>query len=588
MQAINNRKKIDALMTKGDFKAAASLLQKKCKTEPYNAELQYLLGICFGRIKRWPDAINALQKSIAQRANIAQLHFSLGVAQLELKQFETAIESFQKTLKLDNNIAAAHIYLAKTFLVIEKISLSQQHYKHAINLNPRLAEPYYGLGCIEHEAGHSHKAIEFFEKALKLQVDSVDTLRMLASVFEKEGETEKAISYYAKALKINPDSVQAASGLALMYEFRGEIKEAVKLIDPLISKHPNSPPLGVAFAKLCSHINRCDDAIKYIDKTLLAPEHCNKRIQKNLHFTAASVLNDMQKYNEAFKHFKAGNEAASTHLYDSTAHMKMIDNIIATYTAELFIKSPRSTIDDNRPVFIIGMPRSGTSLTEQILAAHPKVYAAGELDILDKIIKQMPTKHDEIKTPLEGTRFFAREDLNQMASKYLKYLDKLSSVASIITDKMPHNFYHLGTIQLLFPNAHIIHISRTPLDNCLSIYFQSFSHGHVYANNLYNIGTHYRQYQRLMSHWKQVINIPLLEINYEDLVNNQETISRKILAFCNLDWDENCLQFHKINRHILTSSYNQVRQPLYNKAIGRWKYYEQYIGKLKEGLQNDY
>ena len=584
----NSRGKINKLMAKGDFKSAASLLHKFCQSDLRNAEARYLLSICLGRIGRWPEASHALHESIALQPEIAQLHFALGISQLELKQFRPAIESFRRTLKLDNTLTEAHIYLARACLILQDFSQSQQHYQKALTLNPDMAEAYYGLGCIEHETGNSESAIEFLEKALEHQPDSVDALRMMGSVLEKEGHIEKSAACYKKALLIDPGSVQAAAGLALIYEFRGDTRKAIELIDPLIIKHDRNPALGVAFAKICRHINRREEAVNYINRTLESPDLINNRIRKNLHFMAAELLDKLQRYDAAFIHFEAGNKVATNQLYDAIEHMQMIDDIISTYSPKLMMKMPRSTRHDSRPVFIVGMPRSGTSLTEQILAAHFDVHAAGELKILDSIIKEIPEKPGNTQKFPCRVSFLDQQDLDNIASRYLTHLDGLSSNARRITDKMPHNFYYLGIIQLLFPDARIIHLTRDPLDNALSIYFQNFSHGHVYANNLFNIGAHYHQYQRLMAHWKQVITLPFLEVSYEQLISDQVMITRQILEFCELEWNENCLQFHKVDRNVLTSSYDQVRQPLYTRSVGRWRNYEQYINKLKEGLQRDY
>lgn len=586
--AQNTRKKVDKLMAKGDFKAAASLLQKTCQSDTRNAEVYYLLGICLGKLGRWTEAGDVLQQSINLRPDIAQLHFANGIAQQELKQFNHAAESFRCALELDNTLVGAHINLAKTYLMLEDFNQSRQSYQQALQLNPALAEAYYGLGCVEHETGHSEKAIEFFEKTLKHQSNSIDALRMLGSVHEKEGHTEKAMSYYKKALQINPDSAQVAAGLALIYEYKGEIEKAIALIEPQIHKHDHNPALGVAFAKMCKHMNRCEEAVDYIDRILTSPDLTSNRIRKNLHFTVADVLNKLQQYDSAFNHYRSGNDVASVHSYDSAGHMQMINNIISTYSSELFSQLKSSTRHDNRPVFIIGMPRSGTSLTEQILAAHPDVYAAGELRMLGQIINDMPCKLDGTQDISERVALLDQHKLDNMADRYLRHLDSLDTNALRITDKMPHNFYHLGMIQLLFPGVRILHLTRDSLDNGLSIYLQNFSHGHIYANNLFNIGTHYHQYQRLMEHWKKVITLPLLEISYEHLVSDQLVVTRQILEFCGLDWNEDCMQFHKLDREVFTSSYNQVRQPLYKHSVERWRKYERYIDELRDGLQSDY
>jgi hypothetical protein len=258
------------------------------------------------------------------------------------------------------------------------------------------------------------------------------------------------------------------------------------------------------------------------------------------------------------------------------------------FSPALFVNLPVAKTRGKRPIFIVGMPRSGTSLMEQILAAHRNVYAAGELDTLFNITNKIKQEVGSDEAYPFYISKLNQENLDAMAGIYLKQLDDFSTQAECVTDKMPHNFYLVGLIQLLFPEARIIHCERDPVDTCLSIYFQDFSEEHKYAKDLFNIGTHYHQYQRLMNHWRQVLTIPILDVKYEDLVSDIEIVTRRVLKFCDLDWQESCLQFHKVNRTIDTASFDQVRQPLYTKSVQRWKHYEKYLDELKKGLNREY
>jgi hypothetical protein len=181
-----------------------------------------------------------------------------------------------------------------------------------------------------------------------------------------------------------------------------------------------------------------------------------------------------------------------------------------------------------------------------------------------------------------------RPDLDYMAAQYLECLNEISQKAERVTDKMPHNFYYLGLAQLLFPGARVIHCVRNPLDTGLSIYFQDLNAGHPYQRSLFDIGVHYHQYKRLMGHWKQVLSLPILEVSYEELISEQEIVTRRMLEFCELEWDDRCLKFHKAGRTVRTASYDQVRQPLYSTSVARWKNYEHHLQDLVRGLQRGY
>ena len=250
---------------------------------------------------------------------------------------------------------------------------------------------------------------------------------------------------------------------------------------------------------------------------------------------------------------------------------------------------PRSTVDSKRPIFIVGMPCSGTSLVEQILSAHPDVCGGGELtymsDLRSKIMREAG-----ISTNWPGCCIhdLKQEDLNRLAGIYLEQLKAISKSSERVTDKMPHNFFELGLIQMLFPESQIIHCNRDPMDTCLSIYFQNFLEGHDYSRNLYHIGTHYHQYLKLMAHWRHTLSMPFLDIQYEELVRDPEPVVRLMLKHCNLEWFDGCMKFHKVKRLVNTASYDQVRQPMYTRSVNRWKNYDKYLDKLKAGLERGY
>jgi tetratricopeptide (TPR) repeat protein len=341
--------------------------------------------------------------------------------------------------------------------------------------------------------------------------------------------------------------------------------------------------IAIVMGRICKQINKCEEAVDYIEACLEEPS-TPRSTRMTLHFTAGKILDRLDRYDEAFAHYRAGNDLV-THLYDAVGNAQLIYNLIKTFTPAFFMGKCRASISDKQPIFIVGMPRSGTSLTEQILASHPQVYGAGELLTMTNIIQQFRHLLSCTKPFPACIDRLQQEHVDKMASQYIDHITQISGSAEFVTDKFPHNFYALGLIQLLCPNAKIIHCRRDPMDTGLSIYFQNFFDEHDYAKDLFNIGIHYHQYKCLMEHWKQSLSIPILEIDYEELVTHQEAVTRRMLAFCGLEWDPACLDFHRSSRHVSTASYEQVRQPIYSKSIGRWKHYEKHLGQLLEGLE---
>ena len=581
------RQKIRELMQAGWHAEAATLLEDICRTMPGNAEAHYLLGRCYARLKRWDAAIDVLQQSIRVRPEIAQTHMALAGARRALGQREEAMNSLEAALEIDDGLAGAHLALAELLMSRDDYPAARNHLERALAINPGMSQVHLAMGRLEQAGGSEEKALGRLEAALEHDPQSVNALCAMGSCLWNLSRSAEAKEHYQRALDIAPDSVDAQAGLAMVCEFSGEHDEAISLIDPLIGKYRGHIAIAHAFGRTCRFTNRCEEAIEYIEETLKQPGGLPGNSRRSLHFVAGKVLDAMGRYDEAFAHYKAGNDLV-THLYEAAGNAQFITDQISTFTPGLFMQLPRARDTGRRLVFIVGMPRSGTSLTEQILAAHPAVYAAGELKTLNTIVRRMPWEIETRESYPACVRNLGQDDLNRMAGAYLDEVEKLSGGAEVVTDKMPHNFYNLGMIQLLFPRARIIHCVRDPLDTGLSIYFQNFLDEHDYAKDLFNIGLHYHQYQRLMAHWKQVLSLPILDVHYEDLVSGQERMTRRMLAFCDLEWDDRCLQFHDLDRAVVTASYDQVRQPLYTGSKERWRHYARYLDELREGLRRGY
>jgi hypothetical protein len=257
--------------------------------------------------------------------------------------------------------------------------------------------------------------------------------------------------------------------------------------------------------------------------------------------------------------------------------------LINIFSHEALQRAPRAGNCSERPIFIVGMPRSGTSLVEQILSMYPGVAAAGELadiGLLASELQELIEKSD----PVNDITQLSREQCDAFAQRYFDLLSGRYPNAIRVTDKMPQNFLYLGWIALLFPKARVIHCVRDPLDTCLSCYYQMFTGDHPYAYDLANLGAYYRQYQRLMLHWGEVLDIPIFEVCYEDFVRDPEELGQAMVDFCSLKWDKRCLEFYKSERSVATASFQQVRRPIYSSSMGRWQHYADHLEPLKKAL----
>jgi hypothetical protein len=270
--------------------------------------------------------------------------------------------------------------------------------------------------------------------------------------------------------------------------------------------------------------------------------------------------------------------------FDPAVHAAYVDRLIATFTPAYFEQVRGFGLDTDVPIFVVGMMRSGTTLVEQILASHPLVYGAGERIELGLLASGLPRRLGVADEYPECVRHLDRATVQAVATTVLQGLQERSDGARHVVDKMPLNFLGLGLIATLFPKARIIHCQRDPVDTCLSCYLRNFAASFTFTYDLQHLGLYYRQYERLMAHWRAVLPLPIFELRYEELTAEPETHTRQLLAFCGLPWDERCLRFHETERPVRTASMLQVRQPMYRSAVGRWQRYEKHLSPLLAAL----
>ena len=305
-----------------------------------------------------------------------------------------------------------------------------------------------------------------------------------------------------------------------------------------------------------------------------------------LHFAASSLLDAAGRYDEAFEHARVAKEM-TRRPYDPQDHARRIDRRINFFTPKKVHDLPRASHGNRRPVFIVGMPRSGTSLVEQILASHPQVYGAGELRTLSEIARSTHAADWTDGDPYpENMDAISVRKANRLAAQYLQTITQLNDTATYVTDKMPLNFMYMGLIQILFPDSHVIHCTRDPLDTCLSCYMTHFASGYEFSHDPSHLGAFHNEYRRLMNYWRDAVNVPMIEVNYEQVVRDLEGQTRRLLEFLDLPWDDRCLHFFQNQRPVPTASSEQVRRPVYASSVGRWKHYEKHLGPLMESLRN--
>jgi len=488
-------------------------------------------------------------------------------------------------VQLNSQPAEAHYNLAHAHAEMGKIDDAISCYREAIKLKPELIDAHINLGVLLQKKGELNQALICHQTALKLDSTCFDAYNNLGLTLRALGHTSQAITCLGKALQVNPGCVDALINIGQIYQECGEMQKAEKAFTRALSIQPDSIKAYYYLTGLNAQID-CNIAIERLE-TL--PGKITLSIEHNilLHYTLGRLYAGTGNYGKAFGHYQLANELdqkVAAEKFQFKDVERQISLLMNAFDSEFFNRRKHFGISSQLPVFIVGMPRSGTTLVEQIISSHPLVFGAGELSELKQI--------EEALHSGKGLEMFARllTSLDKtistdLAGQYLTRIRSFSKDALQVTDKYPHNFMRLWLIALLFPMAKIIHCRRDPVDTCLSCYFTKFSHGHSYKNDLTNLGSYYRLYQRLMDHWHRVLPFEILDVHYEDLIENQYEISRRVIEFCGLPWDNCCLEFYKNDRPVLTASVSQVRRKIYKTSSGRWKRYEKYLGELLDALQ---
>ena len=508
------------------------------------------------------------------------------LALLKDNRLGEARDLYAEVCKIDPMDAESWFRLGTINIELKAMAPAEGCFRRVVELEPRLASAYYNLGRTLELQAKDEESIAVYRQLLQMTPHS-EAYYNIAIIYVGQGKFTEALEAFRQAQRIEPDNARLIAGEASVYEKQGDYEAAYARIKPLLDAGQATPDIAMVLASVSQRLDRRAQAIEMLENQLGRHDLVgNTDVLIPLHFELARLLDAAGDYDRAFHYVRLGN-AMTRSAFDQKAYAALVDAIMKVFSADFMRRAPRAAERADHLIFIVGMPRSGTTLIEQILASHPQVFGCGELPDIGNLAGRLPGPHGAAQGYPQGVVFLSEQTCTELARHYMQRVKTLSGGADFVTDKMPQNFQFLGLIALLFPGAKVIHSLRDPLDTCLSCYFQNFRFQNTalaFSTDLANLGSYYKQYQRLMAHWRETLDIAMLEVNYETLVADQETITRQMLAFCGLPWDEQCLTFHKSGRAATTASYNQVRQPMYRKSVQRWKRYEQYLDPLKNAL----
>ena len=459
-------------------------------------------------------------------------------------------------------------------------------YKKVLELDVECADGWLAMGRTLNATGRPEAADIAVEKCLALSRDNAEALRQRATIKFSLGECSEGLEACDAALSLRPDWEQAYYVKGMLYKSSGDMAEARAA---LMRAHTLKPEWVKPLNELTEITDDADldDLLERL-QTALGHEQTDPRDKPRGLFAIARVSRAQKRHDEAFAVYKQANdEIKSSFPFDKSDFEAFIDETIESFPHNIFNESTGRGSESEKPVFIVGMPRSGTSLTEQIISSHARVHGAGENPALKEIADVLSNCSDIGVDYPRDARNLEPSALASLAKEYLTKIEmNCPPTALRITDKLVFNFLNLGLIALLFPNASIIHCKRDAMDTCLSCYFTNFTQVKLisFAFDLDALGFYYRQYNRLMEHWDKVLPTPILHVEYEKLIADQEAESRRIIDHIGLDWDDACLKFHEQDRAIITASIVQARKPIYSTSAGRWRRYEKHLAPLRDAL----
>lgn len=611
-----------SLKAQGRLPEACEALQQAVSHTPNDANAHYQLGLARMAREQAAAAAEGFRRAIALKPDYVQAHLGLGNALGAQEQLAGAAASYRQALALQPDFIEAHACLGFALLALDAANDAEIHFRRVLETRPddarinnslgvvyrgqgRLAEaeacyrralarlPDYAeahsnLGNVLRDLGRCDEAEVCYRRALAIRDDIAEPHFNLGNIQRARGCQQDAERSYRRALEIDPHHLMALNNLGLCLKKQGRLDEAVRSFQTAIALKPDF---------IQSHCNLSPFKTYAADDPDLAllerqREHLDDlptagRI--SYWFALGKMREDAGRYDDAFAAYAEGNRLQHAQFPSDEAHgAALFARLQAIFDEAFFAARPRPAHPGRAPIFIVGMPRSGTSLIEQILSTHPGVHGAGELTDLDAVVRSIGTASGRAGDAYpELARGLSTDDFRRLGEAYAERVWKLAPEAERITDKLPANFLHIGLIHLMLPHAKIIHAMRDPMDSCFSCYSRLFEGNNLdFSYDLGSVGRYYVRYIELMRHWQRVLpRGTLLDLRYEDMVADTEGQARRLLDYLELPWDERCLDFHRNRRVVKTASVAQVRRPIYRSSVARWKHFEAHLGPLLDIVQ---
>lgn len=565
-----------------DLEAAVEHYRRFLDLEANHARTHYHLGLALNQLGQTEPAAQHLRQSISITDENRNAHVQLGDACTKLGRWDEAARAYNRALELDPDDVATTIKLGNTLLASQRFADAVDLYESAVDAFPGNAQFHRHLGAVLHRMGRTQRSIDCFEEALRLRPDYAKARIDYALVLRQLGRTKDARDQIGDAIRASPGEVDGHLSLALTLRQEGKAEAAVDRLEQLLAARP---ACGAAY----HHIALIEPAPRLRPRieNLLADPDLPRDDTVHCHFALGNIADAIGAFDRAFDHYQTANSLhRQSIVYEPEGNTRLFERLMATYSKSFFEHKRTLGNPSTLPVFVVGLPRSGTTLVEQILASHGSVHGAGELEALAGVNHSITRRFAGSKPAPECMSLIDARAVDEFSALYLAELRLRSPQAIRIVDKLPGNVVRIGLIKTLFPNAYVVHCARNALDTCVSLYFHYFQ-ALACSFDLAELGRYYLDHHRLMAHWNDTFPGEIFEVRYEELVAEPERISRGLVAHLDLEWDERCLEFHKNERSVMSPSNLQVRRPIYSTSIDRWRRYEKHLGPLIEVLETD-
>jgi tetratricopeptide (TPR) repeat protein len=610
------------LQARGDLSDAEPIFSTVLAMCPVHFGSLLALGSICALSNRLDDAKRYFTRAIAAKKDAAEAHGSLGAVYRSAGELDAAAACYERALALASNHPGIHYSYAMLLQSRGRSAEAIQHLRRAVSGRPDHLDAHFALGNLLYAGGHDDAALDCYLKVLRFNPRHSETHNNLANVYQRQGQTERAITHYKTAIEINPSNADAYGNLGNVYLVLDRLEESIEVnrraLELKPSRFGSHNNQGVAFQALgrfedaeraferalelspreaSVHLNLAnmgrfkagDRRLPGLQKLLREVESLDNDNQIAAHFAMGKALADLGQYPKAFLHLQKGNALKRRTIdYDEPQRLAMFENIRTTFSRDYMTARSGGGGTSWAPIFIVGMPRSGTTLMEQVLASHSKVFGAGELETFKKVIGECVNRDGILPAYPALVQALSQDQIRQLGETYTAQARARAPEAERIVDKMPLNFVFVGLIHLALPNARFINVRRDPLDTCVSCFSLLFTGSQPFAYDLTELGRYYRGYEAVMEHWHKVLPPGvMIDIHYEDLVDDLEGASRRVLRHCDLDWEDACRDFHGTKRAVRTASLMQVREPVHRRSIGTWRRYEEFLEPLARALGVD-